>query len=227
MPCSRSIRHPPPPHYLVPLPANLRDSSPELFGFFVYEVRIGHNAKRWCTAQGRFGPMLRIAGVQHPAPPLICQAARTAAGILVRAPFATPVIDGANFRPSFPATQLWAVLYARVQQMDRQAFRNILIAQTPLHAFPVNELQSVDSRVFYGEGLFPIADLTAALNRLGLLPDTPLTVLGAELFNDVLQGTPVGPFGETQAADPDPLGTGLANTRTLRISPLTSVRDAC
>ena len=202
------------PHYLVPLPANLTDSSPELFGFFVYEVRIGHTASRWSTAQGRFGPMLRIAGVQHPAPPLVCQAARTAAGILVRAPFATPVINGANARPPDLATDLWALLYARVPQMDRTAFRNLLVGRTRLLAPHVaNDPQGDGSRILYGEGLIQIADLTAAFQSLGLLPDTPLTVLAAELF-----------------ADPptaDPLGAGLANARTMRISPLASVRDAC
>src|SRR5947208_14872907 len=85
--------------YLVPLPEHLSDTSPELFGFFVYEVRVGHTGSRWCTAQSRFGPMLRVAGVQHPAPPLVCQAARGKSEILVRAPFATPVLNGANIQP--------------------------------------------------------------------------------------------------------------------------------
>ena len=202
------------PHYLVPRPANLTDSSPELFGFFVYEVRIGHTDSRWCTAQGRFGPMLRIAGVQHPAPPLVCQAARTAAGILVRAPFATPVIDGANVRPPFPATDLWALLYARVPQMDRTTFRNLLVGRTRLQAPHAANAPQVDgSRILYGEGLIPIADLTAAFQSLGLFPDTPLTVLAAELFADPVT--------------PDPLGADLANARTMRISPLSAVRDAC
>ena len=95
---------------------------------------------------------------------------------------------------------------------------------TPLFApDAVNDPQGFGARIFYGEGLFPIADLTTALHRLGLVPDTPLTVLGAELFNDVPQGVPFGVFGP----GPEPLGAGLANTRTLRISPLTPVRDAC
>jgi hypothetical protein len=205
---------PAPPHYLVPLPPNLSESSPELFGFFVYEIRVGHTESRWCTAQGRYGPLLRVAGVQHPAPPLICQATRARTGILVRAPFATPVIDGANARLPFPATDLWALLYARVPQMDRQAFRNLLIARTRLLApfagnFPVGE----GLRVLYGEGLVSSADLATALSSLGLEPGTPLTVLAAELLADVPQQ--------------DPLGAQLPGTRTLRISPLASVRDAC
>lgn len=40
---------------------------------FTYELRVGHADDRWCTAHGRWGPPLRIAGVQHPPPP----AART------------------------------------------------------------------------------------------------------------------------------------------------------
>lgn len=72
--------------YVVPLPPDLQESSPELFGFFVYEIRLGHNASQWCTAQGRFGPPLRVAGVQHPAPPLVCQAVRGDDGVHVQAP---------------------------------------------------------------------------------------------------------------------------------------------
>jgi hypothetical protein len=202
------------PHYLVPLPADLKDSSPELFGFFVYEVRIGHTGTRWCTAQGRFGPLLRVAGVQHPPPPLVCHAARSAAGILIRAPFATPVIDGANVRPPVPATELWALLYARVPQTDRQAWRNVLLARTRLFAPHVlNELQGDGARILNGEGLIAINDVAAALQRLGLGAGTPLTVLAAEMFGD--------------PAEVDPLGDRLGHARMLRVSPLTPVPEAC
>jgi hypothetical protein len=36
--------------------------SHELFGFWTYELRLGH-VGMWCTAQGRFGPPLRVAGM--------------------------------------------------------------------------------------------------------------------------------------------------------------------
>jgi hypothetical protein len=58
-------------HFLVPLPPGLNADSPELFGFFTYELRVGH-AKIWSTAQGRFGRALRTTGVQHPPPTLFC-----------------------------------------------------------------------------------------------------------------------------------------------------------
>ena len=167
--------------------------------------------------------MLRVAGVQHPAPPLVCQGMRSPAGILVRASFATPVIDGANVRPAVPATDLWALLYARVRQMDGQAFRNILIARTRLfsHAAavgfpnqgPFDNPIDFGPRVLYGEGLAPSALLTTALSSMGLRPDTPLTVLAAELLADRPQQ--------------DPMGAQLPGTRALRISPLAPVRDAC
>jgi hypothetical protein len=202
------------PHYLVPLPANLKDSSPELFGFFVYEVRIGHTESRWCTAQGRFGPLLRVAGVQHPPPPLVCQGVRTPDGILVRAPYATPVLDGANVRPRAPATDLWALLYARVPQMDRQGWRNLLIARTVMAGPQVsNDPTEIDARIAYGEGIIFTQTLEAALRSFGLPLDSPLTVLAAEVFRD--------------PPDTDPIGEHLGYSRTLRISPLAAVRDAC
>jgi hypothetical protein len=199
-------------HYLIPLPEDLADTSPELFGFFVYEVRLGHTAGRWSTAQGRFGPALRIAGVQHPAPPLECQAARGKTHILARAPFATPVHEGRNLRPRMPRTQMWALLYARVRQLDADAWRNLLIAETRL--LPPEGNQPVeDARVLYGEGLFALTDVTDALRRLGLPPDAPLTVLATELFGDPPQDAP--------------LGSRLGQARILRVSTLLAVPDAC
>jgi hypothetical protein len=190
----------------------LSAASPELFGFFVYEVRLGHTARRWSTAQGRFGPALRIAGVQHPAPPLDCQAARSPDDVLVRAAFATPVHGGQNLRPRAPRSELWALLYARVRQLDTAAWRNVLIAQTRL--FRTDQHQAAfDAREAYGEGRFPVATVRDALQRLGLPGDTPLTVLTAEMFGEPVQE--------------NPLGAGLGQARILRVSPLVPVPDVC
>jgi hypothetical protein len=79
-------------HYLIP---GLDAESPEL---------LGHAGARWSTAQGRFGPPLRIAGVQHPAPPLACQVVRIKGAIHVRAPFVTAVLGGRHLRPHPPKT---------------------------------------------------------------------------------------------------------------------------
>jgi hypothetical protein len=199
-------------HYLVPLPEDLSAASPELFGFFVYEVRLGHTTSRWSTAQGRFGPALRIAGVQHPAPALECQAARGKVQILVRAPFATPVYQGRNLRPRAPGTDLWALLYARVRQADAVAWRNVLISQRQLVRRQGQDLED-DARVLYGETEFDLVEVTDALARLGLPPDAPLTVLAAEMF-----GAP---------PEDEPLGARVGHGRILRISPLIPVPDAC
>ena len=59
-----------PTRYLLPMPPGLHAESPELFGFFTYELRVGHTNRIWCTAHGRFGHPTRLSGVQHPAPPL-------------------------------------------------------------------------------------------------------------------------------------------------------------
>lgn len=91
-------------HYLVPLPAGIEASSPLLFGFFSYEFRLGHDAERWSTAKARFGPPLRVHGVQHPPPSLQCAVARLPDGVLVSAPLATPVHNGRSLRPNWPRT---------------------------------------------------------------------------------------------------------------------------
>ena len=65
----------------------------------------------------------------------------------------------------------------------------------------------------YGFGVLETATVTNALGQLGLPADAPLTVLAAEVFADPPEN--------------DPLGDRLGHARTLRISPLATVRDAC
>src|SRR5206468_8963303 len=112
-----------PLHFMLPLPPGFPEDAPELFGFYTYEFRVGHN-EGWSTAQGRFGAALRVTGVQHPAPALTCMAVRTTAGIVASAPYANPVQDGRSVRPLPPATEIYVMLYAQVHQSDGGDFRN-------------------------------------------------------------------------------------------------------
>lgn len=120
-------------HYLMPLPPGMHSESPELFGFFTYEFRVGHGhwADRdnnlWSTAQGRFGRALRVTGMQHPAPSLRCVVNRDEKQLYVNAQYAQAVHRGKNVTASPPRTQLWCILYAQVHQADGKAFRNILL----------------------------------------------------------------------------------------------------
>ncbi len=122
-------------HYLLPLPPGLHSESPELFGFFTYEFRMGHGhwsnegerPNLWSTAQGRFGRPLTVTGVQHPAPTLLCNVDRDDVRVVVNAPYAKAVWKGKNVTSDPPRTQLHAVLYAQVKQADNQEFRNILL----------------------------------------------------------------------------------------------------
>ncbi|QOY90166.1 hypothetical protein [Paludibaculum fermentans] len=206
-------------HWIVPLPEGLGSSSPELFGMYTYEIRLGHTEARWCTAQGRHGPALRVAGVQHPAPPLACQAARTERAVRVRASFATPVYKGRNVRPQVPRTQLWAVLYARVRQTDGKAWRNLLLTHLtlPPPAALFNAGPEGNAAVLFGEGEVEIGTVRQMLRRVGLPEDAPLTVLAVECFGGVQDVNPA----------PDPVGADLGFARMLRVSPLVPVPDAC
>jgi hypothetical protein len=70
-----------PVHFLLPLPPGMNSDDPELFGFWTYELRIGHagtpgDLRWWSTANARFGSPLRVVGVQHPPPGLACNAGR-------------------------------------------------------------------------------------------------------------------------------------------------------
>ncbi len=126
-------------HFMVPLPPGLNPDAPELFGFWTYELRIGHKLI-WSTAQARFGRPLVIKGVQHPPPGLRCTAVRVRPSanqlepprIVIAAPHATAVFEDKRLtQPGAgdPRTRIWVLLYAQVTQADGTSRRNVLIAR--------------------------------------------------------------------------------------------------
>lgn len=170
-------------HYLVPLPPGLHASSAELFGFFTYEIRVGHKVG-WNTAQARFGRALRTTGVQHPAPQLFCTVNRNEKHIMVTAPFAQTVFNGSDATSNPPRTQLWALLYAQVKRADGEANRNILLDDQLLIRQRKNFQQVVinSDAVQYGITGWRNKDVTQMLNALGLPIDCNLSVLVVEML---------------------------------------------
>ena len=132
--------------YLLPLPTGLHPESPELFGFFTYEFRVGHyrytddsphHSKAdpvGTTAQGRYGRALRVPGLQHPAPTLSCVVDRDKDKLYVTAPYAAAVHNGKDVSATPPRTAIWALLYAQVKQVDNSEFRNVLLDDRVLSA---------------------------------------------------------------------------------------------
>jgi len=201
-------------HFLVPLPEGLDPEAPELTGMFTYEIRVGHGDDRWCMAHGRWGSPLRVAGVQHPPPPLRCEAVRLDEAVLVAAPFANPVYRGQSIQPRGPHTRLWALLYARVAQVDGDAFRNLLLMRAAMQPNDRPELRwSLASGAMQGVAIFARADLERELAARGLPADMPLTALATEFYTD------------PEVADP--VGSELGSARLMRASTLVPVPDAC
>ena len=204
-------------HFVVPLPDGMDEAASELFDMLTCEIRVGHDRSRWCTAQSRFGPALRAAGLQHPPPPLGCKAARVSIGVRVRAALATPLAEGRHVRPIRAKTRLWALLYARVQRADGRAWQNVLLQQRPL--LPPEPgpnmlvLPTAQPALLYAEGLFPLDELHRSLRLFGLPDDAPLTAMAVEFL--------------TAPEVADPLGQALGQARMLRASPLVAVPDAC
>lgn len=120
-------------HYLLPLPPGLHADAAEMFGFFTYELRVGHyrdiekDEMVWTTAQGRFGRPLRATGIQHPAPTLTCSVNRDEEKLYVSAPYAAAVFNGKDVTANPPRTELWGLLYAQVRQADNRDNRNVLL----------------------------------------------------------------------------------------------------
>ena len=180
-------------HFLVPLPAAMNTDSPELFGFFTYELRVGHSHV-WCTAQGRWGRAQRTTGVQHPAPTLFCTCERTEAALVVEAPYAMAVLNGKNITHDPPRTELWALLYAQVRQADGKDYRNILLDDRKLTLkrrlrgrFEIAGGLSLfgfenDDSPARAEMQWTQAEILAALRNLGLPADSRLSVLCVEMM---------------------------------------------
>lgn len=200
-------------HYLLPLPPGLNPNSPELLGFYVYELRVGHDCSRWSTAQARFGHPLRLTGVQHPAPQLRCSLMRTNEHVTVAAPFAAPVWENSNVRAGSPKTRLYSLLYAQVLQMDGGSWRNVLLLRALGDTRQDHDQQ--ERRLAPAIMEFRQDEIVQRLHRLGLPLDSPLSVITVETLPE-----PNGPYA-------DPLGHDLGQVRILRTSPLTAVPEIC
>ena len=208
-------------HFLLPLPPNTDPASPELFSFYTYDLRCGHDRgpaadPLWSTAQGRFGESLRLEGVQHPAPQLSCSVFAEADGaIRIRAPYASPYVGLRRVLPNPPNTEIWVVLYARVVQADASTRRNVQIDLRRLF-IPRRERVRSAPRLVEGETRWSGAEVDVALQAAGLPEGTPISALAVELLPE-----PNGSFD-------DPLGGDLGQVRILRTSPLAPVdRDCC
>jgi hypothetical protein len=213
-----------PGFFLLPLPPGMNQDSPELLGFFVYELRVGHGKQRWCTAQARFGRPLRVAGVQHPAPPLHCSVSRYPDGVRVSSPFATPLLGGRNVRAVPPNTEMYALLYAQVLQVDGQSWRNILILRAAGSVLQPQIFIKEEARFLPSVMQFSQPEIVAALGTLGLPLDSPLSVVVVEMLPT--NSGPPNP-AEVPVSPLSPVGAGLGQVRILRASVLTPVPAIC
>lgn len=197
-------------HFLLHLPQRLTADSPELFGFFTYEFRVGHT--KWSTAQAFPGRPLRVTGVQHPAPKLRLSTLRKTETIEISATFAESFFNGSNYTPLFPRTSIYALLYAQVLQADGKQYRNILIDQVSLQKFGRNN--NVDKPV--GLTSWSLKDIRTKLLRKGMDINAPLSVLAIETMPDNREGQiQVNNFID------------LENIRILRTSRLYKITDSC
>jgi len=220
-----------PVHYLLPLPPGLHDESNELFGFFTYEIRVGHSNEIWSTAKGRFGHPIRVNGVQHPAPPLKLLVDRRPEGIVATAQYATAVFNGRNVTSRPPKTEIWCMLYAQTRQADAKDNRNILLSEVKLkyiepkaksNKFKIVAV-NLDAPATGVQG-WTEAEIQQLLERFNLHKNTHLSVLAVEMMPRYDQYIIEGPTPDTSIR---PLSHELGQYRILRTSRLVAAPEIC
>jgi len=220
-----------PVHYLLPLPPGLHNESNELFGFFTYEIRVGHSNQIWCTAKGRFGHPIRVNGVQHPAPPLKLLVDRTPKELVTTAHYATAVLSGKNVTSKPPKSEIWCMLYAQTRQADGKENRNILLTELKLEYVqpkPVpNKFKIISVNLdapATGAGRWTELEIRALLEKFNLHKNTRLSVLAVEMMPRYDQYFIHGPTPDTSVR---PLSRELGQYRILRTSRLVAAPEIC
>jgi hypothetical protein len=243
-------------HFLLPLPPGVYPDSEELFGFFTYEFRVGHqHPKKWSTAQGRYGSPIRVTGVQHPAPPMLVSTLRNRDKVMVTTRHAQSFFNGGNLTPAVPRTDIYACLYAQVLQADGVHYRNILIDQIallkPLFTDDAAKLAVYEDRKKIQEdgdqpftppeapvllpgtppravGFWNLKTIREKLRFIGISDNASLSVLTIELM-------PPNDFHGNELRDANfqlkpplpPQELSLDKIRILRTSKLCAVRESC
>lgn len=238
--------------FLVPLPNGLHADSDELFGFFTYEVRVGHKKEAWSTAQGRYGRPLKVNGIQHPAPELICSAIRSEIKsplfvkkyIEISAAHSNAVLNGKNITAFPPNTSLWYCLYTQVMQADGKSFRNILIDSGPMYYQPQRSTTNQDLYIKesgnkYGTARLGLEEIGKKLESLGLPKSNNLSAIAVEIFpmdnrwqfdwqkqREIPESSYINAYLQNRS-QVNPLTDLLGQHRIYRSSKLTKILEVC
>lgn len=233
-------------HFLVPLPPGTYPDSPELFGFYTYEIRVGHDKGTparpfWSTAQARFGTPVVLEGVQHPCAPLRCNIFRVKNGILASSAYAQAYHQGTNLQSIPPNTQIWFVLYAQIRQADGSTMRNIELDKK--EGGIIGRRQAGALKKMAGLNLFDVESSFSFAITKQATQNLQAPLQGHTLWqqNEVIallqdmgfpEDTPLSILGVELLPEPngsfnDPLGGNLGQVRILRTSPLYPVSDLC
>lgn len=237
--------------YLLPLPPGLHAASDELFGFFTYEIRVGHRKEVWSTAQARYGRSLKVNGVQHPAPELFCHAVRSEVSsplgknkyVELSASHASAVLNGKNVTAFPPNTSLWYSLYTQVMQADGESFRNILIDSGPMPYRPKKSKQNDGAYIKenghrLGTAKLLVQEIGDKLEALGLPRSNSISAIAVEVFpmdnkwqleKNPKRGSEATYIEEYLAkrSQLNPLTDLLGKHRIYRSSKLTSITEVC
>ena len=233
-------------HFIVPLPPGTYPDSPELFGFYTYEIRVGHDKGSpsrpfWSTAQARFGTPVVLDGVQHPCAPLRCNVFRAKTGILASSSYAKAFHQGTNLQAIPPNTRIWFVLYAQVHQADGSSMRNIELDKREGRILQRREMGLLKSQtginllgglsaVSFSAGRQVTQNLEVEIQAHALWQQDEVVALLKDI--GLPEDAPLSLLGvellpASNGTFDDPLGANVGQVRILRTSTLYPVDSLC
>jgi hypothetical protein len=233
-------------HFLVPLPSGIYPDSPELFGCYTYEIRVGHDKGSsinpfWSTAQARFGLPVTLDGVQHPCPPLHCNYCLKK-GIFTYATYAQAFYQGTDLQALPPNTQIWFVLYAQINQADGSTMRNVeldkrignILSRKRDELEVIKEMTGInlldESLGYSAEDRKLTQNLQIPIQGYTFWQQKEIVTLLNNM--ELPKNTPLSILGVELLPEPngsfsDPLGANVGEVRILRTSALCPVDNLC
>ncbi|MDF0682683.1 MAG: hypothetical protein P0116_17120 [Candidatus Nitrosocosmicus sp.] len=118
--------------------------------------------------------------------------------------------------PSTPNTELWAILYTQILQVDGRDYHNFLLERRRMHKIRIDRAKQrvTEQLEVRAEAAWTDKEVRALLQNLGLPENNPLSIITIELM-------------QNQTIVGEPISTDLGKLRIYRTSQLEPVPKIC